>query len=431
MSFWAGFEKRATDYFVYRNLHKGKDKHVYSLRNKATGRVEDHVRKVREFKDPVFKVSDKGRKRVISEGRKNVHAGIEASTGRIEKNLDWKDITYDPKKHKSFVFRDSGEPVTGDARAIRLTPKGVMAGFYKAAAATKAKYRELDINTLDPTDKSEAWSAKIDGAHALVELRKGKTPRLYSHRISKRTGERIEYTKKLPHLKGVSAIDANLRAEVYAVGPDGRAVHPDMVTAMLNRTLPRSLSLQRERRMKTKTALIDVNDIGGKSMAEAAYPEKHKVLAEISRLFGKTFHMPSMAFGAKAKANLKKRIEAGEHPQTKEGLIVHDMTGKKKSFAKAKISADHDVYVRKIFKETDTKEGRNAMAGGFEYSWTPDGKIVGKVGTGFNHAMKKDMLNNPDDYIGRVALARALDVSKNKVLVKPSFKGWHVDKNID
>ena len=71
------------------------------------------------------------------------------------------------------------------------------------------------------------------------------------------------------------------------------------------------------------------------------------------------------------------------------------------------------------------------MAGGFTYAWEPGGKTVGKVGTGFNHAMKEDMLKNPDKYIGKVALVKALDLSKNKVLVKPSFAGWHVDKNIE
>ena len=45
--------------------------------------------------------------------------------------------------------------------------------------------------------------------------------------------------------------------------------------------------------------------------------------------------------------------------------------------------------------------------------------------------MKKDMLLNPDSYIGQVARVRALSVSKNNVLVKPSFRHWHVERNIN
>jgi len=44
--------------------------------------------------------------------------------------------------------------------------------------------------------------------------------------------------------------------------------------------------------------------------------------------------------------------------------------------------------------------------------------------------MKEDMMRNPKDYIGRAAKVKALDISKNKVLVKPSFDGWHVEKNL-
>ena len=114
------------------------------MKDKSTGRVTGHVRDTKYLMDPVFKVSDKGRNRVIREGRKNVHAGIEATLDDFDyEDMDWRPITYDPKKNKSFIFRDSGKPIkTGDAAAIRLSPEGVSAGklmWDKVASANTEK----------------------------------------------------------------------------------------------------------------------------------------------------------------------------------------------------------------------------------------------------------------------------------------------------
>ena len=302
-------------------------------------------------------------------------------------------------------------------------------GFVKRAAKTKAVYRKMDINSLDPSREHEAWSVKIDGAHTITKMQKGKLPLLYSHRISKRTGGLIPYTPKLPHIKNKSPFNAEVRAETYAVDSKGRAVHPDVVTSILNSGVDKSLQLQRERGIRTVTALIDVDKFEGRDMTHASYGEKRRVLEMIAAK-NPDFHLPDTAFTAKDKERLWKKMLAKRHPQSKEGLVVHDIHSPETPFAKAKIVDHHDVYVTGVFPEEDVKVGRIPMAGGFTYSWEPGGKPVGKIGTGFSHKMKVDMLRNPGSYLGRAAKVKALDVSKNKVLVKPSFDGWHVEKNL-
>jgi hypothetical protein len=325
-----------------------------------------------------------------------------------------------------------GTPVTkGTEDAIKKDFIGALQrGFEKKSASTKATYNKVDINTLNPKVKDEVWSIKIDGAHTIVDMEKGKMPLLFSHRISKKTGNPIPYTPKLPHIQKQSPVNAVVRAETYAVDKSGRAVHPDVVTALLNRTVDNSLALQKELGITTRTALIDVDKYEGRDMAHAPYKEKLDILKNIAKN-NTDFHLPDMAFTAKDKQKILTKVLSGSHPQSKEGLVVHDFHASHKPFAKAKISDDHDVYITGIFGEEGVKEGRKPMAGGFTYSWDPGGKTVGKVGTGFDHAMKEDMLNNPDKYLGRAARVRALDLSKNKVLVKPSFVGWHVEKNIN
>jgi hypothetical protein len=310
--------------------------------------------------------------------------------------------------------------------------KRARGGFLKLSndAFAKRSYGEKDIKNLDPHDHSEVWTAKIDGAHTVIKLTKGETPALYSHRVSKRTGTNIAYNEKLPHIKTPSPADGLLRGETYAVYSNGSSVHPDVVTALLNSGPAKSLELQKRLGIKTKTALIDVDHWNGQDMANAPFEAKREIMRQLVK-HSPDFNLPATAETPKEKMRLLSQITSGAHPETKEGIVVHKKSEASK-FYKAKMSNDHDVYVREIFHESPTKEGRpQGMAGGFSYSWEPSGPIVGKVGTGFDHKMKKEMADDPSKFIGRVALIRALDVSKNKVLMKPSFQGWHVDKNLD
>lgn len=302
-------------------------------------------------------------------------------------------------------------------------------GFIKQAYLEKRPYKALEIGKLDPSKEHEAWTAKIEGAHTIVDLKAGKLPRLFSHRISKRTGNPIEYTPKLPHITEKSRLTATLRGETFAVDKDGRPVHGDVVTALLVSKTDRSHELQKELGIRTQTALIDVDKVNGKDVSHMPFTFKRKLMEQIVKA-NPNFILPDMATTTAQKKSLLKSILSKKHSQTMEGVVTHDLHAESKAFGKAKVIQDHDVYVRRIFTEEGTKPGRKAMAGGIEYSWEPGGEPVGRIGTGFDHATKEDMLKNPQKYIGRAVKANALDLSKNKVLVKPSFIGWHVEKNI-
>lgn len=83
------------------------------------------------------------------------------------------------------------------------------------------------------------------------------------------------------------------------------------------------------------------------------------------------------------------------------------------------------VYVRKIFNEKTKTPKRRFMAGGFGYSFTPDGPIAGKVGAGMSHTLKKDMALNPDKYVGKAARVAAHRSGENSKLTGSAFLGWH------
>ena len=102
---------------VYRNLnkrlHDGDHGPVYSVRG-SDGLVKCHTCHL-VLRDCTFRVSDKGNERVRDEQRKNVHAYIQGVDCHNQIDCMWiydsVPITYDPYKYKTFVRKDTGQPV--------------------------------------------------------------------------------------------------------------------------------------------------------------------------------------------------------------------------------------------------------------------------------------------------------------------------------
>ena len=121
---------------VYRNLHKttAEGTAVYSVRNDK-GIVEDHVTEI-ALARPILRVGPKGNQKVRDEKRKNVHAYIQGK--RMRESLiddchtgiapeDWKKITYNPYKHKSFVLVQDESFAVREAWFVEIRKDGVWA----------------------------------------------------------------------------------------------------------------------------------------------------------------------------------------------------------------------------------------------------------------------------------------------------------------
>lgn len=97
-------------YRIYWNLHKK----VWSLQDCKTGRVFSHAEAFTLY-DAKFVVRKAGQAKVRREGKKNVHA-FAVGTGGCDKGVatryDGRPVTYNPYKNDTFVFADTGEPVT-------------------------------------------------------------------------------------------------------------------------------------------------------------------------------------------------------------------------------------------------------------------------------------------------------------------------------
>lgn len=114
--------------FVYFNLHR-RCWSVKALEGEHKGHVVEHATHL-TLTDCRFKVSEAGRQRVISEQRKNVHAGIVGNVVDLQTAGDGVavDVTYNPYKAGTFVAKATGCPVhTATVAKLNAATRGVYA----------------------------------------------------------------------------------------------------------------------------------------------------------------------------------------------------------------------------------------------------------------------------------------------------------------
>jgi len=102
---------------VYYNLHK-KCYSIVSLEKENYGKVIKHENCVPLF-DAQFKVSEKGRQRVLREQKKNVHAYVVGTwVSEFVPRLPIKVATYNPYKYSSFVDAHSKKPLAKASQVL-------------------------------------------------------------------------------------------------------------------------------------------------------------------------------------------------------------------------------------------------------------------------------------------------------------------------
>ena len=123
---------------IYRNLHKN-CLSVQSRERVDYGKVIAYCKSI-FVKRPKFIVREKGRLKVLEEGRKNVHAFIVGECPSLELWSWLRDIKmggnpttkvfYNPYKYSTFVDKD-GNPVH-KARAVLVNTNYIQADLYKS-----------------------------------------------------------------------------------------------------------------------------------------------------------------------------------------------------------------------------------------------------------------------------------------------------------
>lgn len=309
---------------------------------------------------------------------------------------------------------------TGDGKWLmrNVTPMGsdLLAQYPKpkmktlSAPASAAEARKLLENSFT--------SAKLDGALTTLAFT-DRGVEAYSPRTSKKTGRPIVYTERLglvgykppKELAGTA-----LKGEVIAM--QGNKVLPaNEISALMNMNLADMQRRIAEQNIKMRVALFDAPQIPD-------LQKKMQYLEGISRKLPKQqFMVAPYSFDARDSMKMYDAIKSGVHPLTAEGMVVSPLGSYEPQ--KLKFRPEFDVTIRDVFPAV-TKSGK-PRAGGFEYSLPGSRKTVGRVGTGFDHAMLQDMLAHPEEYVGRTARVEALQKYRKGTLRAPSFIALHED----
>lgn len=267
---------------------------------------------------------------------------------------------------------------------------------------------------------------KVDGALAYLRMAKQRTE-ILSHRRSKRTGGAIAHTervfgKKPDILYPRKFENSTLLGELYGER-GGKAIPPQELGGILNSGIAKSLEDQKARDVVLKMMLFGVGQQKGEGVPfEMPYDEQRQILEEAMQFLPKDkFTLPEEARTYEEAARMLELIQSGEHPLTREGMVVHPLKGGAPK--KIKFRPERDVYVREVFpgggKYTDQ------AAGGFRYSRTPKGKILGRVGTGLSDELRRELLLRPEQFIGRVARVAAQEPFPSGALRAPSLIALH------
>jgi hypothetical protein len=271
---------------------------------------------------------------------------------------------------------------------------------------------------------------KIDGAAALARLNP-QSIEVVSYRASRAPGHEdhpIIHTERLFHGRPIvkipkSLLNTILRGELYGIDTKtGLVIPPNLLGALLNASVGRSLQEQKDKNIKLKFMAFDLPQLGKQLLRDVPYPQRLEKLKEVLKYLPEEFHLPEMATTPEEAKQLWENIQSGKYPLTREGIVIHLPEGKPQ---KAKLRNEYDVYIRGFAPG----KGRlaNQGIGSIRYSLTPDGPIVGEVGSGLSDELRQQMHEDPDAFIGRVARILAQEQFPSGAYRAPVLLGLHED----
>lgn len=270
-----------------------------------------------------------------------------------------------------------------------------------------------------------ALSSKIDGGQVTVNFG-DKGVEVFSHQPSA-SGELINHTyivgaDKIRSTKALSG--TQVRAEVYAM--KGKKVLPLRVLGGLMNSAPeKALRKMKEEKITLHLAPLQVLKHKGRPVEARSYKQDQEILKTLVDRMPSNWRLPDIAYTKAKKEKMVKAIREGTHPLTEEGVVAWPINGPGGQPRKLPFRKHAQVYIREIYA---MKRGGKpvGLAGGFQYSLTPRGKIVGKVGTGFSMALRKEMWESKNKMVGRKVVIESLGKHPSGAYRAPAFISFHL-----
>ena len=262
-----------------------------------------------------------------------------------------------------------------------------------------------------------AVTKKIDGAGTLLWLGRDGV-RAFGIRTNDK-GLKPEYTDAIGGLRSLRVPKALqgtvIRGEVFGTRRN-QSISPNELSGLLNATTMNAVRKRQGDGIRMLVAALAVHD---KGLDDYDQDKVNRIVG----MLGTDKVMPMTRYSGDQATQVLRAMREGRDPLTHEGVVIHQ-NGKRP--LKAKFKDDYDVVVDGIFP-AEVQAGTAPRAGGFTYRLPGSNATVGRVGTGFTHAMLKDMLANQAAYIGRTARVQSQDQHASGALRSPSFMAFKED----
>ena len=268
-------------------------------------------------------------------------------------------------------------------------------------------------------------SSKIDGGQVEINLGK-KNTEVFSHHPST-SGELINYT----YLVGADEIeppdgfrDTKMRAEVFGVR-DGKVLPLQQLAPLMNASTEKSLARMQDEGIDLFLAPFQILEHKGKPMEAAPYKDHIELLTQFVKSMPKNWVLPDIASSSAAKKRLVDSIQKGKNKLTREGVVVWPLDEAAATPVKMPFRPHVQVYIDEVFPMQSGNEVL-PLAGGFSYSVEPGGPVVGRVGTGFNMKLRKEMWEERSSMKGKKVIISALGQFPDGAYRAPAFISFHL-----
>lgn len=312
----------------------------------------------------------------------------------------------------------------GETFLIKKTPaygdkawlfRNTSPGHEKKAYYTRHKYKEVgnldQIHIPDPVA-----SQKHDGSHFFMAVDEEGNSRFYSRRPSIKGGY-PDRTSQLPHLTAKKLPEfANhvFSVELIHTGtsPEGLENHPEL-SGILNSLPDRAIATQKERG-PVRAVLLDVITPEHKT-----YGEKLNTLQKVEDRFGH----PEILRKVKTTTDIAPLLER-TRKNGDEGIIVTSLSLPEDQNVRYKLKNFGTFNLRVVGKtqEVDIHGVPKNSAGALILA-DGSGRIVGKVGTGFDRNERRDIWDNFDkNWRGKIIQVKAFSNNKGNIR-HPTYNG--------
>lgn len=275
--------------------------------------------------------------------------------------------------------------------------------------------------------KDPVATKKYDGANFNMEVQYDGSLKFYSRRPSVKGGF-PERSDKLPHLTDKKFPE--LAGHVYTVelihtghSKSNKESHPK-VSGLLNSLPPKSIAEQKASG-PIRAVLLDVIN-----PPLPTYRAKLLQMKHVENLFAKPdlLFVPTPEITKEGIVKLINKTKSGRE----EGVIITSLDTPESMNPRIKLKHKdtYNLRVAKIIQEYDIKGNPKPSMGALSLV-DRSGREVANVGTGFSAELRKEIWDNPDEWMGKLIQVETMGLAKQEGRLRAPVYNGDADGDID